>query len=316
VIVKMHTREWGRGRPVIALHALGLDSSGFEGFGRALASRGMRTIAADLPGFGKTPAPDAPLRPAVLAAPVIELARELEMPPVVLGLSLGGRVALEAALSAPEAFSAVIAIAPALPWRRFRFLLQGARLLDDRLAAWMPLERIWPLLQWLSRALESMPYLRDDEIAQAGMRLVYYFACAATRASFLSAARELTLDPAFGEDGLWTRLPALAVPAAFVWGDRDQLISSGLAQPVAEACPQARQHLLPCVGHWLNGPHHVCLTDSVAALIDELLVNARVAAGVQRARAGTYATSRCLVSNPSLPGGLAPLVPEESTHGR
>jgi hypothetical protein len=57
------------------LHPLGLDSSGFEGFGRVLARRGLRTIAADLPGFGRTPAPDLPLRPDVLAQPVIELAR-------------------------------------------------------------------------------------------------------------------------------------------------------------------------------------------------------------------------------------------------
>ena len=35
----MFVREWGRGAPVIALHPLGLDSSGFEGFGNVLARR-------------------------------------------------------------------------------------------------------------------------------------------------------------------------------------------------------------------------------------------------------------------------------------
>jgi pimeloyl-ACP methyl ester carboxylesterase len=89
-------REWGAGLPVLALHPLGLDSSGFEGFGRVLAGRGFRTIAIDLPGFGRSPAPDAPLRPDVLAAPVVEIARTLGEPPLVLGISLGGRVALEA----------------------------------------------------------------------------------------------------------------------------------------------------------------------------------------------------------------------------
>jgi pimeloyl-ACP methyl ester carboxylesterase len=255
---------------VIALHPLGLDSSGFAGVGRALARRGMRTIAVDLPGFGRTPALDARLDMAALARPVVELARSLESPPVVLGVSLGGRVALEAALLEPDAFRAVVPIAPYLPWLRFRSLLQGARLLSPELAAWLPLERAWPLLRLLAGSLESIPWLRNDELAQAGARLVYYFACPATRASFISAARELALDPAYGEAGLWTRLETLNVPAAFAWGERDRLIAAGFAHRVAQACPRAGQILLPCAGHVLNGPHHRCVAAAVATLIAEL----------------------------------------------
>ena len=59
----LHRREWGTGQPVIAMHPLGLESSAFEGVGRALARRGLRTIAVDLPGFGRTPAPDTALSP-------------------------------------------------------------------------------------------------------------------------------------------------------------------------------------------------------------------------------------------------------------
>jgi pimeloyl-ACP methyl ester carboxylesterase len=263
-------REWGSGAPVIALHPLGLESSGFAGFGRTLARRGLHTIALDLPGFGRTPAPGGPLTPAVLAAPVIELARQLAEPPVVVGLSLGGRVGLEAVLTAPEAFRAVIAVAPALPSLRFNPFLQGARLLSPNAADWLPLERVWPLLRWLAGRLETLPYLRDDEMAQAGARLVYYLACPATRASFFSAAREMNIEPARGPQGFWTRLPDVAVPAAFVWGERDQLISTRFAHHVAQACPQAQQQLLPCVSHWINGPHHRCLAEAVAGVIERL----------------------------------------------
>jgi pimeloyl-ACP methyl ester carboxylesterase len=266
----MFHREWGEGVPVIALHPLGLDSSGFEGFGHVLARRGLRTVAADLPGFGRTPAPELALRPAVLAQPVIELARSLERPPVVVGISLGGRVALEAALTSPEAFRAVIAIAPGLPWLRYRFLAQGARFLTPDAASWLPLERVWPVLRWLAGVLETTPHVRDDAIAQAAARFVYFLSCPATRASFLSAARELALDPPLGESGFWTRLPGLAVPAAFVWGERDQLISPRFAQPVARSLPDACQVLMPCLGHWLNGPHHHCLAEAVAGLVADV----------------------------------------------
>jgi pimeloyl-ACP methyl ester carboxylesterase len=278
----LHQRQWGKGAPVLALHPLGLDSSGFAGVGRALGRRGMRTIAVDLPGFGRTPAPEGRLRPDVLARPVIEIARSLETPPTVLGISLGGRVALEAALLAPEAFRAVVPIAPYLPWQRFRFLLQGAHALSPDLAAWLPLERIWPALRRLADALERISWLRDDELAQAGARLVYYFACPATRRSFLSVARELALDPAFGRKGFWTRLARLEVPAAFVWGERDRLVSAGYARQVRAAHPRARQYLLPCAGHFLNGPHHRCVAEAIAGLMDDIDSTERAASEAPR----------------------------------
>jgi pimeloyl-ACP methyl ester carboxylesterase len=256
---------------VIALAPLGLESSAFAGLGAALEVRGLRTIAVDLPGFGKTPLPDAPLTPAALAAPVIELARSLDRPPILLGVSLGGRVALEVALTAPDACSAVIAVAPYLPWRRHRMWLAGAWLLDPRLADWLPLEVFWPVLHRLAVFVENVPYLRDDELAQAGARLIYYLSCPATRAAFISAARELAVDPTEGPHGFWARLARLAVPTAFVWCERDQLISLKFSGAATRACPHASQVLLPCAGHWLNGPHHRCLAAAIADLAPRLL---------------------------------------------
>lgn len=268
----LHVREWGAGHPIITMHPLGLDSSAFEGFGTVLARHGMRTIAVDLPGFGRTPMSERRPTPTVMAEPVIALARSLPEAPVVLGISMGARVALEAALTAPEAFRGVVAIAPYLPWLRFRFLTgTAAWFIDPRVADWMPFERVWPALRWLARALETLPYLRDDEVAQAGVRLVYHLSCPATRAGFIAATREMVLDPALGPDGLWTRLARITVPAAFVWGERDQLVSLRFARAVARSCPGAPQVLLPCVGHWVNGPHHRCLAGAVAALVTGML---------------------------------------------
>ncbi|MFN8642927.1 MAG: alpha/beta hydrolase [Candidatus Binatia bacterium] len=300
--VALFQRRWGTGPPVIALHPLGLESFGFAGVGRVLARRGLQTIAVDLPGFGRSPAPPGPLTPAVLAEPVIALARALDEPPVVLGISLGGRVALEVALRAPEAVRAVIPIAPALPRRRYRALLAPVRLLDPRLAEWLPLERVWPFLRWLARTVETVPYLRDDELAQAGARLVYYFACPATRQSFLSAAREMILEPAFGPDGFWDRLPRLAVPALFVWGERDRLISTRYAHHVARVRPDLPQLLLPCVAHWLNGPHHRCLAEALAGAVAERGRRRRrpraAAAAETRIGAAVLRTGPCVVSVP------------------
>jgi pimeloyl-ACP methyl ester carboxylesterase len=251
---------------------VGLESSAFEGIARDLAIRGYRTIAVDLPGFGKTAvADDRPLSPPVLAEPVIELARGLEAPPVVIGISMGGRVALEIAFRAPESLAAVVPIAPFLPWRSWRPLLKLANLVNPLAAERIPLERLWPVLSWMARKAQEVPLLREDELARAGARAIYNFSCPATRASFVSASREMALDPAFGSEGVWSRLPGLAIPATFVWGERDWLVSKDLAKPVHRSLPSARHVVIPCLGHALNGPHHRCLAEFVADLLDDPL---------------------------------------------
>lgn len=267
---EIHRSEWGAGRPVLALHPLGLDGGAFEGIAQVLMGHGFRTIAVDLPGFGRTPYPREPLTPARLARPVIRLAQELASvgkPPVVIGISLGGRVALECALEAPEVFREVIAIAPYLPWLRYRELLRLGRILSPEAAERLHLERLWPVLRPLAYGLEHIPHLRDDQVAQAGARLVYFLSCPATRAAFVSAARELALDKAFGEEGFWTRLPTLPMPASFLWGGRDHLVTSRFSERVAKSLPEARQRLLPCAGHALNGPHHRCVAHALALLL-------------------------------------------------
>ena len=245
----MHYQEWGKGPPVLALHGLGLESSSFTGLARGVTDLGLRMLAADLPGFGQTPAPDAPLTAAVLAEPVIDLARRLKSPPLVMGMSLGARVALEAALLEPELFRGVVMMAPPLPRREHRWALVFARVLNPEMAKRIPLEKAWPWLKKLADRLES-EYQGSDEhdwFGRASQRAIYYMSCPATRWAFASAARELALDTAFGPEGVWTRLPQLSISAAFVWADQDRIIPMQNVVHVEEALPDAFQiHVSLC----------------------------------------------------------------------
>ena len=117
---------------MIALHPLGLESSGFAAFGRVLARRGLRTIAVDLPGFGRSPAPAQALTPGGArragdragAPPAGAAGRARPLARRPRGARSGA--------ARPDAVRGVIAIAPALPWLRFRALLAPVRLLDPR----------------------------------------------------------------------------------------------------------------------------------------------------------------------------------------
>jgi len=259
----MHYQEWGDGDPLIALHPLALESTAFTGVGAELARLGLRTLACDLPGFGQTPTVPGPLTPAALAAPVIRLARSLERPPILMGMSLGGRVALEVAIRAPDAVRGLVLIAPYLPWRRYHQLNGMARHLDPEWGHRLPLERLWPLLRLSARALEAVPALEHDWLARACVRVVYYSTCPDTRVAFLSAARELALDPAVGDDGVWEQLRALRMPTSWLWAGRDRLIPRSHAAAVVERMPESGQFEAPCSGHFVNLLHYRCMEQAI-----------------------------------------------------
>ena len=241
----LHYQEWGTGDPLIALAPLALESTAFAGMARVLSEQGVRTIAADLPGFGRTPAPDAPLTPARMAAPVVELARSLEKPPILLGMSLGGRVALEACLRRPRAFRGVVLIAPYLPWRRYRWLLPVARFLDPAWGEYLPLERIWPVLERVAHTLEARPR-GPRGTADPGVRLQ------GDRDPLVAHGAFETLD----------RFGALRRPA-------------GLAELLES--PDARRQLLPARARSLTATQRPAVTPEV--LVGRLLHAAR---GVDR----------------------------------
>lgn len=87
----------GEGKPVVFVHGLGHDCWDWAPiFARRPA--GTRFVALDLPGFGLSDKPDRDYPLALLAEAVLAVCDE---PAVVVGSSLGGHVAMLAALRAP-----------------------------------------------------------------------------------------------------------------------------------------------------------------------------------------------------------------------
>lgn len=89
----------GGGAPVVLLHAGIADRTMWDDVTPMLTGR-FRVIACDLRGFGETPLPDGPF---VYAADVAALLGALGVERAhVVGVSLGGQVALDLALAHPE----------------------------------------------------------------------------------------------------------------------------------------------------------------------------------------------------------------------
>ncbi len=105
--VILHAIERGEGAPVALLHGLYGQASNFATVQRRLAA-GRRVIAFDLRNHGASPHAPSMSYPA-MAEDVLETLRDLgALPCALVGHSMGGKVAMRAALDAPAAVSRLL----------------------------------------------------------------------------------------------------------------------------------------------------------------------------------------------------------------
>lgn len=234
----------------ILIHGLGGNKTSFFETVSALAPD-YTVHAIDLPGFGSSSKPiRAPFDPAWFAQSVLEFCDGLEIDRAhLVGNSLGGRIAIEVGLTAPDRVSSLSLLAPSLAWRRRRRFVPIVRLLRPELAAiphpmtnGLVRRQFWGMFARPERLHPSAADLASEEFVRT-------YRTVAARIAFHSAARNIYLEEPFGENGFWTRLSSLAPPAMFVWGDQDPLVPLAFCQPVAEALPEARQVVLEECGH-------------------------------------------------------------------
>lgn len=240
--------------PVVLLHGLGATNASMLPVLADLA-RDHRVLAPDLPGFGASGAPPSPYSSAWFAAWVAAFQTATHSRGAVLiGNSLGGRIAIEAGLEHPGTIRALVLLTPSPAFRRLRQYVPLVRLLSPQLAR-LP----FPLLEHrLShrmviesiRAMMSVPErLAPSWYDAAADEVVRVLRSPAHRVAFFSCARRIYLEEAYGRHGFWDRLPTLQPPALFLWGDRDRLVPASFERHVAGALPSAASVVLRDCGH-------------------------------------------------------------------
>jgi pimeloyl-ACP methyl ester carboxylesterase len=131
---------FGEGPPrILALHGWGRRGSDFR---RSL--HGLPALALDLPGFGASPMPEGVIGAEGYAEIVAAALGEFDGPPVLVGHSFGGRVAVALAARNPERVGPMVltgvpvvrnsrAGGPALGYRVVRFLNRVGVVSEERL---------------------------------------------------------------------------------------------------------------------------------------------------------------------------------------
>lgn len=253
---RLWVREHGtRGDPLVALHGFTLHGGMFATLAEKLETA---VLAPDLPGHGRTT-----IVPETIANIVTALAEWLggfETPPVVLGYSMGGRIAHQLAIVHPQLVRGLVLVSasPGLAGEERRVRRETDAALAGRIET-IGVERF--VDEWLGNpitATDALPVLVRD--ADRSLRLEN------TAAGLAAALRGM------GQAGIeyaGQSLAVLPLPVVFVAGERDAKyrdLAEAMAEPRGE-----RPVIVPGTGH------NVVLEDpgAVADIVRNLRVSRR-----------------------------------------
>lgn len=224
--------------PVLLLHGLGVDATSWTLQMPVLLEAGLRPIAPDMPGFGKTVFDGHGWSISACAAAAAGLLDELGLGSVhLVGISMGAAVALRLALdyaTRVQRLVLVSAFARLRPqglrgWLYFALRYAIVHTYGLRPQARLVADRLFP-----RPGQEIMRRVFYEQIAQADVR-VY-------RAAMRALARFDVRD----------RLGEMRVPTLVVSGDSDTTVPLEAQRELAEGIPLARHVILPGGGHALT----------------------------------------------------------------
>jgi pimeloyl-ACP methyl ester carboxylesterase len=235
-----------RGEPVVLVHGWGIHSYLWRRTIPALVTAGYRVHALDLPGHGLS---DRPLAPGsyALGALTQHLAATFDALAIqraaVAGQSMGGRIAVELALTQPDRVRSLVL---------FGSVGFGEVPATVSLAPYLPAPRgaLSTLLvqRWMVALSKAFAYGRRSSVAQDDVDAYW----ATTQfPDFLAAIRQALID--FDWRPLTPRCVArLAAPTLVVFGTRDRTVRPVHAEELVRSLPRGTLRWIRDAGHVAN----------------------------------------------------------------
>lgn len=230
--VRIHYRVIGEGAPLILLHGLGSSGADWYPLVRGLAAY-FRLVLVDLRGFGSSSlARSKDYSVASMATDVRQLMKALDISSAhVVGLSLGGCVALQLAATTPNQIDHLVLV------NTFAKLRWGK---DASLSR--KIKRLWAarnidtLATFVANEHFKDPQLRalaKDRLRHNDLGVLHRTMWAITRFNLLP------------------QLPAITSPTLILIGDRDRTVPRQCAEELLQAIPHAQLQVIADAGHAL-----------------------------------------------------------------
>ena len=246
--LRMHYEVRGVGTPLLLLNHIGASRLGWHDEFLAALEAHFTLILSDHRGTGNSDKPDAPYTLHDLARDTVGILDTLKQQRVhLLGQSMGGAVAQEVVLLAPERVDHLVLVStccgarmsvPADPAVRQRFARREGLSREERI------KRVLPV------------YYSQAFIATHEAWLVAFTIRGTQETPPHTLVRQTAAVQQFDS---YDRLPAIQQPTLIIHGTADPIIPCANAQILAERLPHARVELMPGVGHvpMTEQPHGV-----------------------------------------------------------
>jgi 2-succinyl-6-hydroxy-2,4-cyclohexadiene-1-carboxylate synthase len=256
--VNYHVRVEGEGAPLLALHGFTGSSANWS---LDLFPPGVRLIAPDQIGHGQTDSPDAPERYEIdfAARDAADLAKHYTLRSLTLfGYSMGGRLALYAALHRPHAVAKLI-LESASPGIADDAERAARRHNDTALADRIEREGVPAFVEYW----ENLPLFATQTPAQrAQLRPIRL---AQNPRGLANSLRGMGTG---AQPSLWERLGALRMPVLLIAGELDPKYSA-IARQMSERIANCTLAIIPGAGHTV----HLEQPDAYAAALREFLAS-------------------------------------------
>ena len=232
------------GPTLVMLHGFTGSAAAWGSHLDILAADGWRVIALDLPGHGQSDAPDDPLRYTIeyCQQVILTVLHELGVSrgeAVLMGYSMGGRIALYAAFSG---FFRALILESASPGLADPVEREQRRMSDEALAVSIERDGVQAFVdRWEKLPLFASQHTLPFETREALRRQRLQ-----NRASGL--AQSLRGAGTGVQPPLHARLPTLRIPVLLIAGELDTKFTT-IARFMAQALPHAQLCIVPGAGH-------------------------------------------------------------------
>jgi pimeloyl-ACP methyl ester carboxylesterase len=273
--------EWGpveADNVVLCVHGLTRNSRDFDFLARRLAQKGMRVIAADLPGRGRSEWLESPSdysTPVYVAAMAAVIARSGAKEVDWVGTSLGGHVGMETAAL------------PGSPVRRLILNDFGARISGvalQRIGAYLRNKRNFESLEEFEKHLRTI-HEQFGALTDAHWRHLAEHSAVKTedgdyRQHFDPAIGRVFSWPLMVDVSLWNTWDKVACPVLILHGEDSDLLHASTVRDMQRRGAAAKKKAVRAIVVRQCGHAPSLMTDSQMALVEDFLVPIRPAAKV------------------------------------